>query len=239
LRDEWRVYGQVRAPFLPRVLGWDDGQRTGDPPLLVLEDLSGAFWPPPWTAERVGLVRVALAQVAATPPPPGLPEMEAFREELTGWVRVAADPAPFLALGLCAPAWLAAALPTLLRAEAAVVLAGEGLAHLDVRSDNICFVADGGGGERAVLVDWNWACRGNPRVDVAAWLPSLRAEGGPAPEAVLPGEPELAACMSGFFASRAGLPGSASLRALQRRQLETALPWASLALGLPPPVPAA
>ena len=52
--------------------------------------------------------------------------------------------------------------------------AGEAFLHLDVRSDNIC-IADG----RAVLVDWNWASLGNPRVDLAFWLPSLSHEGGP------------------------------------------------------------
>jgi aminoglycoside phosphotransferase (APT) family kinase protein len=42
-----------------------------------------------------------------------------------------------------------------------------------VRSDNIC-IGDGG----ATLVDWNWASVGNPRVDLAFWLPSLHFEGG-------------------------------------------------------------
>jgi hypothetical protein len=44
----------------------------------------------------------------------------------------------------------------------------------------ICFL-----GERVVLVDWNWACRGHGAVDVAAWLPSLHLEGGPRPDTIL------------------------------------------------------
>ena len=45
-----------------------------------------------------------------------------------------------------------------------------------------------------------------------------------------------AGSMSGFFASKAGLPGAAArLRALQLRQLRAALPWAALELDLPPP----
>lgn len=232
LRAELRIYSQLAAPFLPAVLGWD----AAEPPLLVLEDLSRAFWPPPWSPTRTEAVLATLAQVAATPAPPGLPEMVAAREELSGWARVAEDTAPFLALGACSTGWLEAALPALLRAEDGAVLVGETLAHFDVRSDNICFVADGKGGERAVLVDWNWACRGNHRLDIAAWLPSLRAEGGPAPETILSGEPELAALVSGYFASKAGLPGAAArLRALQLRQLRAALPWAALELDLPPP----
>jgi hypothetical protein len=93
-------------------------------------------------------------------------------------------------------------------------------------------------GERVVLVDWNWACRGNGTVDIAAWLPSLHLEGGPLPDAMLPEPPCLAALISGYFAARAGLPveqASIQIRALQLAQLQVALPWGVRALGLPPP----
>ncbi|MGH3031166.1 MAG: hypothetical protein ACRDNE_10445 [Gaiellaceae bacterium] len=73
---------------------------------------------------------------------------------------------------------------------------------------------------------------------MAAWLPSLEAEGGPPPEALLPEAPEAAAFMSGFFAARAGLPPiptAPHVREIQLAQLLTALPWAARALGLPPP----
>ena len=105
--------------------------------------------------------------------------------------------------------------------------------HCDVRSDNLCFVRD-----RVVLVDWNWVCRGNSIVDIAAWLPSLHLEGGPLPDTILPGHLHLAALISGYFAARAGLPvgqASARIRALQLAQLRVALPWVVRALGLPPP----
>jgi thiamine kinase-like enzyme len=102
-----------------------------------------------------------------------------------------------------------------------------------LRSDNIC-LKDG----RAVFVDWNGACLSNPRLDLGFWLPSLAYESGVEPERILPDAPEVAARVSGYFASRAGLPkiGDAPLvRVVQRRQLEMALPWAVRALGLPPP----
>jgi Ser/Thr protein kinase RdoA (MazF antagonist) len=133
-------------------------------------------------------------------------------------------------------AWLEAALPDLLAAEGAAVLDGPDLLHADVRSDNLCFQ-----GSRAILVDWNWACRGNGRFDIAAWLPSLYAEGGPAPETILPDEPELAALLSGFWAAQAGLPpppDASGVREVQLLQLRTALPWAARALSLPPISPA-
>jgi thiamine kinase-like enzyme len=127
---------------------------------------------------------------------------------------------------------LNAAVATLLAAQDQAPLAGDALVHSDVRSDNICT-----SGDRALLVDWNWARRGNPRYDIATWLPSLHAEGGPAPEEILPGAAEFAALLSGYFASRAGLPQiphAPRVREVQRRQLMVALPWAVRALGLRP-----
>lgn len=230
LRAEHLVYSSLEgAPFLPRLYGWDDDEH----PALVLEDLSEVFWPPPWSNERVESVRATLNEVAATSPPPELPSLEDERERLAGWKVVARDPEPFLALGLCTRAWLAMALPALEAAEEACILAGDSLVHLDVRSDNICFR-----GERALLVDWNLAVAGNAVMDVAAWLPSLRVEGGPAPEEILPNAPNPAALVSGFFAARAGLPPPPKaplVRALQLAQLRVALSWAAAELRLPPP----
>jgi len=79
---------------------------------------------------------------------------------------------------------------------------------------------------------------GNPLLDVAFWLPSLQAEGGPRPEAILPDASELAAWVAGFFCSGAGepaIPEAPHVRPLQLMQSRTALPWAARALGLPPP----
>lgn len=231
LRSELRVYSQVEGPFLPRFLGFEEGEM----PLLLIEDLSDAVWPPPWPTGSVAAVRSALEQIAATDPPADVPSIEIYYDELTsGWRLVEEDPAPFLSLGVCSPEWLEAALPSLEGAVEAAPLAGGSLLHFDVRSDNVCIT-----GERAVLVDWNWACVGNPVLDLAAWLPSLQLESGAAPEETLPGGAEgFAALLAGFWAARAGLPpppaAAPGLRELQRAQLEVALAWAARALGLPP-----
>ena len=135
-----------------------------------------------------------------------------------------------LATGLCSKQWLEGSLPVLLQTCEAVVLDGESLIHFDVRSDNLCLV-----GDRAVLVDWNLACRGNPAFDIAFWLPSLELEGGPPPERVLPEAGALAAAVAGFFASRAGLEapeGAPTVRAFQHAQAEVALRWAVRELDL-------
>ncbi len=230
LRAERRIYAALSSPHLPAFLGFDDAE----PPILALEDLSGARWTPPWDADDVTAVRTALSALAAARPAVALaPLSEHVAAFATGWGDVAAAPRPFLALGHVSAEWLQAALPRLVAAEDAVPFAGDDLVHLDVRSDNLCITERG-----AVLFDWNLACRGNRDVDVAFWLPSLAAEGGPPPEAVLPDAPELAAWVAGFFAARAGLPDIPSaprVRHIQRVQLATALPWAIRALGLPPP----
>jgi hypothetical protein len=227
LRDEHRIYSAVEAPFLPQLQGWnDDGVR----PILVLEDLTGAYWPPPWRPGDIELVRAALAEIHALPPPDGLPRL--VPGDLHTWREVEDDPAPFLGLGLCSSEWLELALPELIAATDRCDIGGEAFLHLDVRSDNIC-IADG----CAKLVDWNWASIGNPRVDFAFWLASVRLEGGPSPTELMPDAGDLTAVVSGFFAPIAGLPppaGAPRVRLAQLAQLEVALSWAVEALGLPP-----
>ena len=226
LRDEHAVYEAVTGPFMPDLLGWEDG-------ILVLEDLSAAHWPPPWSERHIDAVRHALADLHALSPPAGLPsagDVESLRD---GWVVVASYPAPFLALGLCTATWLEHSLPTLIEAAERAPLDGDRIVHLDVRSDNLC-LADG----RCKLVDWNHTARGNPDLDIALWLPSLHLEGGPEPA----GHPELAAAFAGFLACRAGLPEPPTapphgVRPVQIAQLRVALPWAARELGLSRPRP--
>ena len=229
LRREAGVYEVVSGDFLPRCLAFEDAE---DAPLLVLEDLGEAGWPPPWDEGRVDAVLAALADVHSLRPPLA-PYDRLFPDRGAGWVEVSRDPEPFLSLGLASGAWLERALPTLLREESAVATHGDCLTHWDVRSDNVCFVAG-----RAVLVDWDQACLSNPELDLGFWLPSLQAEGGPRPERILPDAPGIAAWVSGFFAARAGLPDvrvAPRVRAVQLAQLRTALPWAVRELDLSPP----
>ncbi len=228
LRRERRIYESVSGSFMPTYFGAHEDSGCV---LLVLEDLSDAEWPPPWSTERIDAVLVALEGVRMTTPPIGLTVLDDMRDDVVGWGTVRADVTPLLSTGVCTAGWLAAALPALERAGEEVELAGDELLHLDVRSDNLCFV-----GGRTVLVDWNLACVGNGLFDIAFWLPSLRLEGGPQPWEVLPHAGALAAAVAGFFASRAGLPapiGAPTVREFQRRQLEVALPWAVRELGLP------
>lgn len=228
LRVEHSVYRRLRGSFLPAFLGWDDD--GGVEPILVLADLSHALWPPPWSTSRIRSVLDTITEISEQPIPDGVEPLEPGWL-VDGWRDIAAEPESFLSLGFCSSVWLDRALPTLLAAAESAPVKGDRLLHLDVRSDNLCFA-----GDRTVFVDWNHVCAGNPDVDRAFFLPSMNAEGGPPPEQVASIAPELVAVVAGFFAARAGLPpipGAPGIRAIQRTQLEVALPWAIRALGLP------
>jgi hypothetical protein len=232
LRDEHLTYSILRgAPFMPAYLGWYD---DGTSPVLALEDLSSATWPPPWTPDSIDAVHRALDLVHDAEAFAGLPRADddhlGLRE---GWREVAERPDAFLALGLCSAAWLERHLDALEAAAGGAPLDGEALLHLDVRSDNVCVDEHG-----ARLVDWNWTSVGNPDLDLLAWLPSLHAEGGPAPDDVVRGHGEIAAALAGFFAAHAArppIPTAPGVRRVQLAQARTALPWAARALGIPDP----
>jgi hypothetical protein len=221
LRREREVYEALEGSFVPRLEGWDD---DGVRPLLAIEDLSGADWSVRWDDGRVAAVLEAVAELSAAPHPPNTATARETHPDLwERWPTVAADPAPFLSLGLRDEQWLERALPELLAASESAPMDGDDLLHFDVRSDNMCF-RDG----KAVLVDWNWTCLGNSAADVAAWVPSVTAEGGPPPWRVLPGHGELAGLIAGVWASVAGLPPpptAPNVREVQRGQLAIALDW--------------
>lgn len=221
IRREHEVYTSLSGSFIPHLEGFDDDSVR---PVLAIEDLGEADWSVRWDDERVQAVLDAVAEIAASTPPPNTPTVrESHSEMWERWHAVAADPAPFLSTGVRDAAWLERSLPLLLDVVATAPVDGDELCHFDVRSDNMCF-RDG----KAVLVDWNWCSRANTRVDLVAWLPSLRVEGGPPPWEVLPDAGELAAFVSGIWAAVAGLPPpetAPSVRAVQRRQLAVALDW--------------
>lgn len=221
------AYAGISGSFVPRLLG---AAPDPDQPILVIEDLSSAIWPPPWTDVLVGQVLDTIREMHATPTALKHGGLLVGRE--AGWPTVAADPTRFLALGHVSPAWLDRALPILIAAEQACRLDGDALTHLDLRSDNLCIAAEG-----VKFIDWAEACRSAADIDLGFFLPSLAHEGGPLPETIQPDRPDIAALVSGFFAARAGLPDiplSPFVRRVQREQLSAALPWAIRALGLPP-----
>lgn len=228
LRREHHVYTHLRGDFMPEMLGWEDDFTQ---PILLLEDLSAAHWPPPWQPGQVKQVLDTLPQIWQTAVP-HLKNLADYDDLLNSWQQVAQNPAPFLSLQLASSRWLEAALPQLLAVDGVALAQGNDFLHLDMRSDNLC-LAD----NRVIFVDWNHACYGNGRLDLGFLLPSLAAEGGPPPEAILPNAADIATVVSGFFAARAGLPLIADapyVRHIQLVQLKEALPWVVRAYALPP-----
>ena len=227
LRKEHEMYQVLSGlRIAPELIGWIEG----DLPVLVLEDLSEAVWPPPWDRAQIESARAILAAVGNVVPPDGLPTFADSEEPNEGWDSVLASPGQFLALGLCDANWLDRVGPDLQAASAAAPLTGSSLLHNDVRSDNLCIHRGS-----ALLIDWNLACIGNPQSDAAFWIPSLAQECDTSPEDLMPECPaELVSYVAGFFASRAGqpdIPHAPLVRRVQLQQLRVALPWAVRALG--------
>ena len=109
LRQEHRAYAALDGDFMPELLGWDDGER----PLLLLEDLSGCFWPPPWDAGKVDRVLEAVARLRAADHR-HLSPLDSAASGLAGcWQTVAEEPAEFLSLGLATGRWLRDSAPVL------------------------------------------------------------------------------------------------------------------------------
>jgi hypothetical protein len=230
LRDEMRVLNEVKAAFLPEVIAYDD---DGYRPILILEDLSEADWPPPWNTSQIDLCFHTLDEIARTPPPTQLGPAAASLDFAGYWPAIAEGPVRFLGLGVVTSDWLKSTLDALIELACDADLTGHQLLHGDIRSDNMCFA------DRVVVVDWNWAVVGNPALDVVAWLPSLYLEGGPAPWEILTGQPELVAALGGFFLSHATKPPDrhvrADLRQFQRDQGAVCLEWLSHELDIPSP----
>lgn len=231
LLTERMIYESVRSPHLPKLEAAADS-----PPYLLLEDLSRAVWPPPWTEDQVSSVLAGLDELHGHVPPPGTVPLEERRYHGGGWSEVLADPVPFLRLRCCSEPWFTSYGEKLAQLEQKAPRNGQALVHLDVRSDNLCFMPDRG----VVFFDWSWASRGNAAIDLAAWVPSLHAEGGGPLSRFAAVPPELVALTSGYWASRATRPAPTSgstVRSLQATQVKSALLWIALLLGLPPPLP--
>jgi aminoglycoside phosphotransferase (APT) family kinase protein len=180
---------------------------------------------------------VAELAVALTPAPIDAPAVaDRFGEEFQGWRRLveARRRGDDDLAGL--DTWARRHLVDLAALETGWEAAAEGptLVHADLRADNVLLTAD-----RVVVVDWPWACLAAPWFDLVAMLPSVRMQGGPAPETLFADHPvartadpgavtAVLAALAGFFVQRSrqpSPPGLPTLRAFQAGQGRTALAW--------------
>jgi hypothetical protein len=239
LRTDHRLIAAL-DDLVPELVAWIDEPPR---PVLILEDLHDAHWPADhvrevggrtlpvlWKPGQRELLFAALERLAARRPPVDLPPLAELYAP--AWPAIAADPGPFLGLGLCSGPWLERALDALLGAERDLDLSGDSLVHNDVRSDNVCFR-----GERVILVDWSDARRGNARFDRATFLGGGVIEDGPDPYTLMPDAAGFAAWRAARLASRAVHETGAPpwLLAVFARMARDHLGWAARCLGLPPP----
>jgi hypothetical protein len=233
LHNEWRIYQDLHAPWLPELFGYQAGDDVV-PSVLVIEDLSTARWGTPLDARDASLLRDALEEMAARPVLDWLdPE-----PELKGrWTSdLAAAPARLAESGLVDGRWLAHAMPDLLAAESSVDLDGDRLLHPDLFVQNWCRAGRG-----AVLVDWEHPCRGNPVFNLAWGELGVRCAGGPAGSVLAAGQPGWAAYMAGlvaWFLLDHDEPPSPRLTETERREAYVGMCWAADEPGLARPVPA-
>lgn len=221
----------VGAPA-PRLLAsYDDGRWVA----LLLEDVPGRHPHLPWRPDELARVVAGVDDLldALTPCPlsPVEDVADGWREEFAHWRRAAAAGPP---AGL--DGWAAGHLDRLAALEDGCrsAAAGDTLLHFDLRADNLLVTDD-----RVWVVDWPWASRGAAVLDLVAFAPSVRMQGGPAPADLLEmsrhgraADPAavapLVAAVSGYLVCQALAPpppGLPTVRAFQAAQGEVALAW--------------
>ncbi|HKE50498.1 MAG TPA: aminoglycoside phosphotransferase family protein [Actinomycetes bacterium] len=149
-----------QAPAL--VAGYDSGDWVG----LLMEDIPGRKPALPWIRSELRQVLDTVADVSDQLTPSPWPDAPVTVDYLTRafvhWRTLAAEPPSDLD-----PFWLARLGElAVLEQDAAQVVRGDSLIHLDVRADNVLLTERDG----AVLVDWAWASTGAPWVDVVLLL---------------------------------------------------------------------
>jgi len=179
LTNEFHLLEQVGGRFGPEVIAWlSDGQ----PPVLVTTDLSSAYWPAvgdtvQWRAGDIDAVLATLEQLRAPPAGAALPPVS---WPPPCWSALVERRVP-ARLGLCSQEGLDRHGPEIIAFDERAAPDGRSVVHGDVRSDNLCLLAEG----QVRLVDWSVSGAGHPLHDLITLLPTLRHEGGPAPASVL------------------------------------------------------
>jgi hypothetical protein len=229
-RDEARNAATLPAAApVPRLIAsYDDGTWVA----LLLEDVGGRQPLLPWRLDELTRVVSAIDGMhgVLTPCPANAPvASEEWHEQFTNW-RLAGSPPTGV------DEWCVRQLDALadLESQWEQAASGDTLLHMDLRADNL-IVSD----ERVWVVDWPWAARGHPLLDLVAFAPSVAMQGGPEPvttlalsqtgraaerDRLLP----LVCAVAGYFVCRSALPpppGLPTVRAFQAAQAEVTLRW--------------
>jgi hypothetical protein len=216
----------------PRLLAaYDDGAWVA----LLLEDVEGRMPGEPWSAGDATLVFDALAEMSQQLQPspwPGAPRAELkLAGFLSRWPLIGEAPPDDL------NPWAHRHLDALvdLGERSLTAIVGSGLAHWDVRADNVLITSD----DRVVFVDWAHACLAaawvdpviaacdlvdNPHVDVEELLSRIPAVAAADPDYVT----ALIAAITGgltWNAAQPEPPGLPTIRAWQREEAAALLGW--------------
>jgi aminoglycoside phosphotransferase (APT) family kinase protein len=212
--------------------------------ILLFEDIEGRMPRLPWRPGELRQVLDAMTELAAalTPAPVDAPPAVArFANIGQGWRALHEDAQARTDVAI--DPWARRHLDELVAIEERwpEAVSGRTLAHGDIRADNILLTRD-----RVVFVDWPWANLAAPWFDLAALLPSVAMQGGPAPEEIFGGHPvsrgadpeavtAVVAALAGVWTWLGGQPappGLPTLRAFQRAQASIALDWLKQRLGV-------
>jgi len=220
----------------PRLL---DSYDDGDWIALIFEDIEGTTPQTPWQPAELDRVLRAIEELSAslTPAPIDVePVGELMPNVFAGWKRLTASVAAGEDDLHGIDPWVQRHLDELVVLEAASADAARGttLLHTDLRADNILLTPS-----RVFFIDWPWASRGAPWVDLLFMLPSVAMQRGPKPWEIFDEHPlgrrapdravtAVVAAAAGFmiFGSRLPPPpGLPTVRAFQRDQGIPALKW--------------
>lgn len=230
-REEARMLAELPADTPAPRLAWVHD--ADDWVVLGIEHVESRAPRRPWCGEDLEATLDALEECArALDPAPAALGLGTFAEEFASFpghwasLRVVPGVLPGFAGHLEEAAALAA--------RYAEVCAGTGVAHTDLRDDNVLITPAG----RALLCDWNWPVRAAPWLDTVITLIGPRGDGLDveavlAERALTRGVPAehvdvLLALVAGYFldqSTQAAPTTSPHLRAAQRWQGEVVWQW--------------
>jgi aminoglycoside phosphotransferase (APT) family kinase protein len=236
-RREARIAAALPASLpTPRFLGAYD---EGDWIALIFEDIEGTTPRTPWHRPELDRVLVAVGDLssALTPAPIAVEPVDQLMPAVfTGWQRLLAGVESGEDDLRGVDPWAQRHLAELVALEASSpdAAAGTTLLHTDLRADNILLTPS-----RVYFIDWPWASRGAPWVDLAFMLPSIAMQHGPKPWEIFDNHPlgrtapaaavtAVVAAVAGFMVRGSRLPpppGLPTVRAFQRDQGIPALEW--------------
>ena len=245
-RREGRIVAALPDNLAVPRLRWIFDEGEAGWVVLVFDEVQGDHPAQPWRPDELDRVLDGLARLADMLTPSPLPvsavgtAADAVARQLCGWRRLrdqqlAGELAQLDAWSLRHLAALAE-----LEARAPTAVVGETLVHFDIRADNLLLAP-----ETVWFVDWPHARIGAAWLDLIAFAPSVRMQGGPEPDQLVAQFPAArtadadaitaaVATVAGFFTRQAlqpPPPGLPTLRAFQAAQGHVARDWLAARTG--------